>query len=84
MKYTPYKTEKKTIEQHFIEAQDRGVMLVVTSNSGRKGLLIQDTNMNGHYRVMYKDGSFSAYTYGDEPFNRWKLIGEINFSTELD
>lgn len=87
MKYTEYSKNLATIQDHYEDAKKRGVVLVVKGNSNKKGLLTQHPSCTDRVILVGKDGSLVCDSWGamsDEPFMRWKLVGEIDFSTELD
>lgn len=88
MQYKEYDKKPISIRDYFEDAKERGVTLVVKGNNGKKVLLVQHPSRPNYCILVNKDGTMNTNNpdgvYMGEPFMAWKLLGEIDFSTELD
>lgn len=82
MEFKEYSKGLETIGDYVKEAQRRGVVLVAQSCFGHKGMLVP---YGDKIHIVDKRGVIRGNNLPKTPFgNSWKLLGEIDFSTELD
>ena len=82
MNFKSYRENSKTIEEHLVYAEERGVILVAKVGA-QNCLLIRDANYPNRVGAYSYNGENISETCTNNGFRGWTLVGEIDLQPEL-